>query len=60
MTTVQLSGTDGNVFAIVGKVSKAITSADGSVKAKEFTDRAFGASSYAEVLRIVTEYVEVA
>ena len=57
--TLQLSGTDGNVFAIIGKVSDALKRAGQADKAKEFTGRAFKAGSYEEVLQMVHEYVDV-
>ena len=55
----QLVGTDGNVFAIIGSVSKALKRAGLSDQAKAFTDAAFAAGSYDEVLQLCFKYVEV-
>jgi hypothetical protein len=57
---VKLTGTDGNVFSIIGKVSGALKKAGQADKAKEFTDKAFGSGSYNEVLTLCFDYVEVA
>jgi len=57
--TVKLTGEDGNVFIIIGKVSRALKDAGETVKAKEFTEKSFLASSYNEVLKICAEYVEI-
>jgi len=57
---VQLSGEDGNVFSIIGSVTKALKKAGVPDRAKEFTDKAFDASSYDEVLRLAMEYCDVA
>ena len=57
--TCVLIGTDANVFAIIGKVSRALKDAGMSARAKEFSGRAFEAGSYGEVLQLVEEYVEV-
>lgn len=55
----KLAGTDGNVFAVIDNVSKALKKAGQSEKAKEFQNRAFASSSYDEVLRLCFEYVDV-
>lgn len=57
--TVKLVGEDGNVFAIIARVSRAIKNAGTPEKAKEFTARAFRSGSYQEVLSLVQEYVDV-
>jgi len=56
---VQLSGEDGNVFAIIGRVSRALKHASQPEKAEEFTTRAFSSGSYGEVLALCGEYVDV-
>lgn len=56
---VQLSGEDGNAFSIIGRVSKALKRAGEAELAKEFTDKAFAAGSYDEILRLCMEYVDV-
>ena len=57
--TCELSGTDGNVFMVIGKVSKTLKRAGLRDKAKEFTDKASHAESYDKVLQLCFEYVEV-
>lgn len=56
----QLTGENGNVFSIIGRVSKALNRAGQPEKAKEFTEKAFKSGSYDEVLRLCSDYVEVA
>ena len=55
----KLVGTDGNVFALVGKVSATLKKAGFPEKAKEMSERAFKCGSYDEVLCMFGEYVEV-
>ncbi len=55
----ELVGTDGNVFAIIGTVSKCLKKAGLKDQAKEFQDKAFTAKSYDEVLQLCMEYVNV-
>ena len=55
----KLSGTDGNVFMVIGRVSKALKSAGQAAKAKEFSDRAMSCSSYDDVLKLCFEFVDV-
>ncbi len=55
----KLSGTDGNAFAIIGKVSKTLEREGQPDKAKEFRDKAFKSKSYDEVLQLCFEYVDV-
>ena len=57
---VQLTGEDGNVFSIIGRVSGALKKAGEDGKAKEFTEKAFESKSYNAVLRLATEYCDVA
>lgn len=56
---VKLIGTDGNVFAIIGKVSAGLKRAGMREKAAEFTQRALSSKSYDEVLCLCGEYVEI-
>ena len=56
---VKLVGTDGNVFAVIGNVAKALRRGDRSDLATEFQDKAFGADSYNDVFRIAGEYVTI-
>jgi len=55
----QLTGIDGNVFNIIGTVSKTLKRAGLDDQAKEFTDRAWDSESYDDVLRLCFEYVDV-
>ena len=56
---VQLIGTDGNVFAVITKVRKALIEAGLRDEARTFVDAAFAARSYDEVLRLALAYCEV-
>ena len=54
-----LLGTDGNVFSIIGAVSKCLKRAGQPDAAKEFATRAMKSHSYDAVLQLCFEYVEV-
>ncbi len=56
---VKLLGEDGNVFGVIGKTSKALKRAGLLEQAREFTEKAFAAHSYDEVLQLVMTYCEV-
>ena len=56
---VQLSGLDGNIFAIVGRASKAMKRADFREEAAEMTKLVMASKSYSDALDIVGDYVEV-
>lgn len=56
---VKLIDENGNVFAIIGKVTQALRRAKRDDDARAYTARCFNAESYDEVLRITNEYVEV-
>jgi hypothetical protein len=55
----RLTGTDGNVFAVIGFVRRALRNAGQIERAREFVERAGAARSYDEVLRLCFEYVDV-
>lgn len=55
----QLSGTDGNVFSVIGNVARTLRRAGLRDEAKTFTDTATKCGSYDEVLILCFEYVEV-
>ena len=57
--TCELIGTDGNVFAIIGKVSSTLKKSNQRDKALEFANKAMQQKSYDDVLNLVHEYVEV-
>lgn len=54
-----LTNIDGNVYSIIGHVSKTIRRAGYPDKAKEFSLKAFAAESYDQVLQLAMSYVEV-
>src|ERR1019366_7956650 len=54
-----LTGEDGNVFAIISKVSRTLNNAGQPALSKEFREKAFKAPSYSYVLNLCSEYVEV-
>lgn len=55
--TVQLTGQDGNGFAIIGAVQRALRAA--GEDRTEFTNQAFGCGSYDELLSLVMSWVNV-
>ena len=57
--TVKLLNTDGNVFAIIGKVSQTLKQAGMINEAEEFRTKAFSSKSYHDVLCLVSEYVYI-
>ena len=57
--TVQLTGTDGNIFAIIAKVREALRRNGRSDLIKEFTYYITRSSSYEEALCRVMEYIIV-
>lgn len=54
-----LVGQDGNVFNIIGRVSKALKRVGQADRANEFATKAFRAGSYNEVLNLCHDYVDV-
>ena len=54
---VKFIGEDGNAFAILGRVTKALRQAGQGDKVKEMTDKAM-AGDYNHLLSTVMEYVE--
>ncbi len=57
--TCDLTGVDGNVFAIVGAVKRTLMEADKAVEAKAMCARVWTSGSYAEALAVMGEYVEI-
>jgi hypothetical protein len=55
----QLTETDGNVFAIIGRVSSTLKRAGLREQADEFRQKAMASKSYDEVLRLCFDYVDV-
>lgn len=55
----KLIGEDGNVFNIIGIVSRTLKDFGYEDKAVEFTKKAIKSHSYDDVLQLVMDYVEV-
>ena len=55
----KLIGEDGNVFNIIGIVSKTLQRAGLKEQANEFKEKAFACNSYSEVLTLTMKYVDV-
>jgi len=54
----QLVGTDGNIFALMGKASRALKENGMKKEAEKMTNGVFDASSYEEALSIICNYVD--
>jgi len=54
----QLVGRDGNAFAIIGNVSRALKAAGQPEKAREWQQKAMSCGSYDDLLALVYTYVE--
>lgn len=57
--TVKLIGEDGNIFSILGRVSRTLKEDGKEEQAKEVSERVMASSSYGKALQIIMEYVEV-
>lgn len=57
--TVVLSGADGNVYNLIGLVRQALIANGQEDKAKEMVERATASKSYAEVLQMFWDYVDI-
>lgn len=55
----KLTGHNGNVFVLAGRVSEALREAGQAAKAQEMQARLFECGSYQEALRLFMEYVDV-
>lgn len=55
----KLVGTDGNVFALAGRVTSALKKAGQADKASEFSEKLFKCSSYEDALCLMSDYVEI-
>lgn len=56
---VKLSGTDGNVFALIGVCSKALKKAGQHDKAKEMIAEVFASKGYDNAVQIMMKYCDV-
>ncbi|WP_035178599.1 hypothetical protein [Alkalihalobacterium bogoriense] len=57
--TCKLVGEDGNIFSILGRVSRTLKENGKANEAKEVSERVMLSGSYDEALQIMMEYVEV-
>lgn len=57
--TCKLVGEDGNIFWLLGRVSRALKENGKANEAKEVSERVLVSGSYDEALQIMMEYVEV-
>ena len=55
---INLIGEDGNIFAILGRASRALKQAGMADQTKEMFIRVTSCGSYDEALNIISEYVE--
>lgn len=55
---VRLTGTDGNVFALLGRCSQALRQAGQADQARELQAKVMSAESYDAALILMMEYVE--
>jgi len=55
----KLTGTDGNVFALVGKVRECLRKAKQGDQAALMTKEVFASGSYGDALRIMSNYVDI-
>lgn len=56
---VRLVGSDGSVFVVIATVRKALRDAGQRGRAKVFTQKAFSAGSYDEVLALCFDFVQI-
>lgn len=57
--TVQLTGQDGNIFAIMGRVQKAMKRAGFDKEAKALAKEVTSCPDYSAALDVIADYVEV-
>ena len=56
--TVQLTGHDGNAYAIIGRIAQALRREAGTHAADMFTEAAFSCTSYDELLALAMRTVD--
>ena len=56
---VQMTGQNGNIFAIMGRVQKAMKRAGFAKESKELVKEVTSSHSYSEALEVIADYVEV-
>ena len=57
--SLKLIGKNGNIFSILGRVTRTLKEDGKEEQAKEVSERVMASSSYGEALQIIMEYVEV-
>lgn len=57
--TVELIGEDGNVFALLGKCTRALKKAGQPESAEALREEVFNSGSYDEALQIMAKYVDI-
>ena len=55
----KLIGTDGNIFALMGKVGQTLRKHGLHEKAKEMAEKVMHCPDYNSALRVLSEYVEI-
>jgi hypothetical protein len=55
-TRISVSGPDGNVFVIIGKVHRLLSQLESKATADDFRQKAMSAPSYSAVLELVREW----
>lgn len=55
----KLIGTDGNIFALIGKSARALEKAGMRKEAAELKQKLFSCESYNEALQLIMQYVDV-
>ena len=55
----RLTGTDGNVFALVGKVRECLRKAKQVDQATLMANEVYASGSYGEALRVMSKYVDI-
>jgi hypothetical protein len=55
----RLTGTDGNIFALLGRVMACLKKAGQPADAAEVSRRVMACASYHDALRVLMEYVDV-
>lgn len=56
---VKLSGSDGNVFFMIGKCASALKKEGMGDKAKEMSSRCFECDSYGAAITVMSEYCDI-
>ncbi len=55
----RLSGKDGNVYSVIGRVTSVLNRSGQREKAEEFTKQALSAESYDAVIKLCFDFVDV-